>query len=122
MGKVKVVEIENDVPAPEASSPEVAAAEEPTSQPESSQEETQIEVSKPVVEEKPPEPKKKQLEYVTCDVCNKSMLVKTYTVIKNYVNQNHRHHLQHLSPKLKRQQSQKQHQNNPQHLNQNLKK
>lgn len=78
MGKVKVVEIENDVPAPEAPSPEVAAPEEPTPQPELSQEETQVEISKPVIEEKQPDPKKKQLEYVTCDVCNKSMLVKTY--------------------------------------------
>ena len=79
MGKVKVVEIENDVPAPEAPAPEAAAPEEPTSQPELSQvEETQIEAPKPTVEEKQPEPKKKQLEYVTCEVCNKSMLVKTF--------------------------------------------
>ena len=79
MGKVKVVEIENDVPAPEAPAPEAAAPEEPNSQPELSQaEETQIEAPKPTVEEKQPEPKKKQLEYVTCEVCNKSMLVKTF--------------------------------------------
>ena len=79
MGKVKVVDIENDVPAPEAAPPEASPPEEPTPQPESSQtEESQVEVSKPVIEEKQPESKKKQLEYVTCDVCNKSMLVKTF--------------------------------------------
>ena len=77
MGKVKVVEIENDVPAPEA--PEVASLpEEPTTQPDEQVEETPIEVSKPVTEDKKPEPQKKQMEYVTCDVCNKSMLTKTY--------------------------------------------
>ena len=37
MGKVKVVEIENDVPAPEAPAPEAAAPEEPNPQPELSQ-------------------------------------------------------------------------------------
>ena len=76
MGKVKVVEIENDVPAPDAPSP----VEAPPPQPE----ETQIEIPKieeaPIttIAEKQPEPKKKQMEYVTCEVCNKSMLVKTY--------------------------------------------
>ena len=76
MGKVKVVEIENDVPAPDAPSP----VEVPPPQPE----ETQIEIPKieeaPITQiaEKPLEPKKKKMEYVTCEVCNKSMLVKTY--------------------------------------------
>ena len=73
MGKVKVVEIQSDVPAPDAPSPV-----EPPSQPE----ETQIEIPKieeaPIttIAEKPLEPKWKQMAYVTCEVCNKSMLVK----------------------------------------------
>ena len=75
MGKIKVVEIENDVPAPEPSSIE---AEPP------SPEDTQVEIPKSeeapitVIAEKPKATKEKKLEYVTCDVCNKSMLTKTY--------------------------------------------
>ena len=78
MGKIKVVEIENDVPAPEPSSIE---AEPPSpTQPEY----TQVEIPKSeeapitVIAEKPKATKEKKLEYVTCDVCNKSMLTKTY--------------------------------------------
>ena len=103
MGKVKVVETENDVPALEAPAPEAAAPEEPNSQPELSQaEETQIEAPKPTLEEKQPEPKKKQLEYVTCEECNKCWRRLLNIVIKNCVNHQHQnhHHLLHLSPKL----------------------
>ena len=79
MGKIKVVEIENDVPAPEPDAP-VEPVEAPVSQPE----ETQVEIPKSeeppitVIAEKPKATKEKKLEYVTCEVCNKSMLAKTY--------------------------------------------
>ena len=79
MGKIKVVEIENDVPAPEPDAP-VEPVEAPVSQPA----ETQVEIPKseepPItaIAEKPKATKEKKLEYVTCEVCNKSMLAKTY--------------------------------------------
>ena len=86
MGKVKVVPVETEIPS-DVAEPSVQAEipSEPSepSEPEVKQEvkqEVKTEapvVEAPVVEESKPKPKKEQAT-ITCENCNKSMLMKTY--------------------------------------------
>ena len=84
MGKVKVVPVETEIPSDVAEPSVQAEIPSEPSTPEVKQElkteELAIEapvVEAPVVEESKPKPKKEQAT-ITCENCNKSMLMKTY--------------------------------------------
>ena len=84
MGKVKVVPVETEIPSDVAKPSVQAEIPSEPSEPEVKQElkteELAIEapvVEAPVVEESKPKPKKEQAT-ITCENCNKSMLMKTY--------------------------------------------
>ena len=82
MGKVKVVPVETEIPS-DVAEPSIQAEipSEPSepSEPEVKQElkKEELAIEAPVVEESKPKPKKEQAT-ITCENCNKSMLMKTY--------------------------------------------
>ena len=79
MGKVKVVPVETEIPSdvtePSVKEEQPSEPSEPEVKPEIKTEE--LAIAAPTVEESKPKPKKEQAT-ITCENCNKSMLMKTY--------------------------------------------